>query len=189
MDMPQLTAAQIQEISALVANYIREQRGYFAGRVVNLLAALKLPLVPFFRPDVLNTTRVVELQNERVANPNFYPMLENLGFTDLPDFSTMAAITFNDVIVSHQPLNPGLLFHELIHVEQYRQLGVNRFAELYVKGFLEGGCYEAIPLELNAYGLEGNFRKAPHRGFSVEHEVAAWLQREAEDEIDLSLET
>jgi hypothetical protein len=54
-----------------------------------------------------------------------------------------------------------------------------------VKGFLEGGCYEAIPLELNAYGLEGAFRKAPNRGFSVEQAVAAWLQGEAEDEIDL----
>ncbi len=35
----------------------------------------------------------------------------------------------------------GFLFHELVHVEQYRQLGVPRFSELYVRGFLSGGRY------------------------------------------------
>ncbi len=130
--MPQLSPAQVQHVSSLVANYIRTQRQNFAARAVNLPAGMRVEVNPFFRPDVLNlnTTRVVVLENERVGNPDFYPML-------------------------------------------------------YVKGFLEGGCYEAIPLELNAYGLEGNFRKAPHRGFSVEQEVAAWLQEEEEGEIDL----
>jgi hypothetical protein len=114
-----------------------------------------------------------------------YPMLQGLGFTNLPDFGGMAAITFNDVIVSHEALSAPLLFHELVHVEQYRQLGINRFAELYVKGFLEGGSYEAIPIEVNAYGLEGEFRRIPHRGFSVEEAVAAWLREKEEDEMDL----
>jgi hypothetical protein len=185
MGTPQLTAAQIQEISALVANYIRTQRESFAGRAANLPAALRLPLAPFFRADVLNSTGVLVLENERVANPDFYPMLQSLGFTNLPDFGGMAAITFQDVVVSHEPWTPPLLFHELVHVEQYRQLGVDRFAELYVRGFLEGGCYEAIPLEVNAYGLEGAFRNAPHRGFSVEQEVVAWLHGDEEDEVDL----
>jgi hypothetical protein len=39
----------------------------------------------------------------------------------------------------------GLLFHELVHVEQYRQLGIPRFAELYVRGFLSGGGYGYKP--------------------------------------------
>jgi hypothetical protein len=51
----------------------------------------------------------------------------------------------------------GLLFHELVHVEQYRKLGIPRFSELYVRGFLNGGSYEAIPLEVNAYSLEDRF--------------------------------
>ena len=63
-------------------------------------------------------------------------MLRTMGFPNLPDQSTMGAITFNDVVVSHEPFSSGLLFHELVHVEQYRQLGVPRFAELYVRGFL-----------------------------------------------------
>jgi hypothetical protein len=65
----------------------------------------------------------VVLENERVGNPEFYRMLYELGFRDLPDFQTMAAITFKDIIVSHELLDVRILFHELVHVEQYRQLG------------------------------------------------------------------
>jgi hypothetical protein len=61
-----------------------------------------------------------------------------------------------------------------VHVEQYRQLGVARFAELYVRGFLNGGSYEAIPLEVNAFTLEDSFRREPLRTFSVQQEVASW---------------
>ena len=101
----------------------------------------------FFSPQLLDGAHLLILTGERVANPAFYPMLTNLGFNNLPDQSAMAAITFSDVVVSHGPFTAGLLFHELVHVEQYRQLGVQRFAEFYVRGFLNGGSYEAIPLE------------------------------------------
>jgi hypothetical protein len=83
--------------------------------------------------------------------------------------------TFSDVVVSHEPFSDGLLFHELVHVEQYRQLGVVRFSELYVCGFLNGGSYEAIPLEANAYTLGGRFEQDPARHFSVTDEVRGWL--------------
>ena len=87
----------------------------------------------------------------------------------------MAAITFCDVVVSHEPFSNGLLFHELVHVEQYRQLGIPRFSELYVSGFLNGCSYEAIPLEVNAYTLGGRFEQNPARQFSVEDEVRRWV--------------
>ena len=74
-----------------------------------------------------------------MANPDFYPTLRSLSLTNLPDQSAMAAITFCDVIVSHEAFSDGLLFHELVHVEQYRQLGIPHFAQLYVRGFLKGG--------------------------------------------------
>ncbi len=93
----------------------------------------------FFSPQLLDGTRIIALQGKRVANPDFYPMLRSLGFNNLPDQSAMAAITFRDVVVSHEAFSNGLLFHELVHVEQYRQLGIPRFSELYVRGFLDGG--------------------------------------------------
>ena len=35
--------------------------------------------------------------------------------------------TFSDVVVSHGPFSNGLLFHKLVHVEQYRQDGIPTF--------------------------------------------------------------
>ena len=78
-------------------------------------------------------------------------------------------------MVSHEPFSNGLLFHELVHVEQYRQLGIPRFSELYVRGFLSGGSYEAIPLEVNAYTLGGRFEQNPANRFSVADEVGRWI--------------
>jgi hypothetical protein len=66
-------------------------------------------------------------------------MLRLLGFNNLPDQSTMGAITFNDAVVLHEAFTNGLLFHELVHVEQYRQRGIPRLSERYVRGFLNGG--------------------------------------------------
>jgi hypothetical protein len=83
----------------------------------------------------------------------------------------MAAITFCDVVVSHEPFSNGLLFHELVHVEQYRQLRIPRFSELCVGGFLDGGGYEAIPLEVNAYALGRGFEQNPANLFSAADEV------------------
>jgi len=175
MATPKLTADQVARVTELVAGYISAQRLKYAPRAVPLSAQQRAPLEPFFAREVLDRVRVLVLKGERVPNPEFYPMLRRLGFKNLPDQSAMGAITFCDVVVSHEPFSSGLLFHELVHVEQYRQLGIPRFSELYVGGFLNGGSYEAIPLEVNAYTLEGRFEKNPARQFSVPDEVAKWL--------------
>lgn len=174
MATPKLRPDQIAQVSGLVADYISTQREKYALRAVLLSAQQRAALAEFFRPEPLGSTRLLVLEGERVPNPDFYPMLRGLGLTNLPDQSAMAAITFSDVVVSHEPFSDGLLFHEFVHVEQYRQLGVARFAELYVRGFLNGGSYEAIPLEVNAYTLEDRFRREPRRGFSIQQEVAKW---------------
>jgi len=83
----------------------------------------------------------------------------------------MAGITFEDVIVHVEPLDQTLLFHELVHAMQYKHLGLEGFAQRYVRGFLNGGSYEEIPLERQAYELEGKFAKDPGRVFSVEEDV------------------
>ena len=176
MGTPQLTAQEQGEVASLVAMYIAGQRQAFQPQGIPLSAAQMTAMNGFFRPELLHTTRLIVLTNARVQNPRFYPRLAALGFTNLPDFQEMAAITFKDVVVSHGPFSDGLLFHELVHVEQYRQLGVDRFAELYVRGFLTGGGYEGIPLEINAYELGERFERNPESKFSVEKEVAAWIR-------------
>lgn len=83
----------------------------------------------------------------------------------------MAGITFQDVVVHVDPFTPALLFHELVHTVQHKHLGLDGFAEYYVRGFLSGGSYEEIPLEKQAYELEGRFIRNPSSAFSVEQDV------------------
>jgi hypothetical protein len=174
MAAPLLTPDQITQVSGLVTQYISAQREKYAPRAIPLSAQQKAAMKGFFSQQLVDSTRLRVLQGKRVANPDFYPMLRGLGFNNLPDQSTMGAITFSDVVVSHVPFTDGLLFHELVHVEQYRQLGIPRFSDLYVRGFLNSGSYEAIPLEVNAYTLGGRFESEPQRLFSVENEVRRW---------------
>jgi hypothetical protein len=167
-----LTPQQVTQVSDFVAQYITAQRESFTPQATPLGAAQRAAMDGFFLPRVLDSVRVLVLNGIRVENPPFYPMLAALGFSNLPDFSLMAAITFFDVVVSHVPLTDGLLFHELVHVEQFHQLGIPRFSELYVRGFLSGGGYDGIPLEMNAYALGRQFEANPRQQFSVADGVA-----------------
>ncbi len=175
MAIQQLTPEQVAQVSGLVAQYIAAQRERYAPRAIALSAQQRAAMWGFFSPQILDGTRLLVLQGERVGNPDFYPMLRSMGFKNLPDQAKMAAITFSNVVVSHEPFTDCLLFHELVHVEQYRQLGIPRFSELYVRGFLSGGSYEAIPLEVNAYTLGGRFDGNPAQQFLVAEEVRGWV--------------
>lgn len=178
MAPPRVTLKQIAQVSGLVAQYIATQRERFYPQAAALAATQRAAMAGFFLPQVLDAARVLVLHGNRIENPSFYPMLAAMGFTNLPDISQMAATTFCDVVVSHVPFTDGLLFHELVHVEQYRQLGVPRFSELYVTGFLSGGGYDAIPLEVNAYALGRKFEGNPRQHFSVADDVARWVREE-----------
>jgi hypothetical protein len=176
MESPNLTTEQVQQLSTAVAKYIESQRQAFLPEGFPPEEEQRLAVAGFFLPEVIDRARLVVLQNARVQNPDFYPQLLQLGFRNLPDFRLMAAITFGDIVVSHQPFTLGLLFHELVHVEQYRQLGIPQFSNLYVRGFLTGGGYEGIPLERNAYALGARFEANPRQRFSVADEVSEWLR-------------
>jgi len=84
-------------------------------------------------------------------------------------------VTFVDVVVSHEPFSESLLFHELVHVVQYAQMGSREFAARYVQGFLKNGSYDEIPLEKNACELEGRF-SSKNATFSVAEEVRSWSE-------------
>ena len=86
-----------------------------------------------------------------------------------------AAITFNNVIVHAQPISMRVLFHELVHVEQYKQLKVAGFAQRYVRAFLRSGKYDEIPLERHAYELDARYAANPAVAFSVRDEVRRWI--------------
>jgi hypothetical protein len=177
MLLPKLTAVQIAWVIQQVAAYIERQRRSFLRGAAPLSQNQRAVVASFFPESTLNSARIVMLRGIRVGNPPFYEELMQMGFDrgSLPDFAHMAAIAFEDTIVSHEPFTNELLFHELVHVVQYEKLGLVHFADKYVTGFLSGGSYEAIPLEMNAYQLVSRFALAPTNPFSVEAEVQAWI--------------
>lgn len=177
MPLPKLSVAQIEWVIQEVAAYIDQQRQTYRRRALPLSQNQRTAMRLFFLSSILDSARVVVPAGERVANPRCYGELVRMGFepVSLPDFAHMAAITFVDTVVSQDPYDDRLLFHELVHVVQYAKLGLNNFAAKYVKGFLSGGSYGAIPLEMNAYELDARFSAALARPFSVEAEVQRWI--------------
>lgn len=172
----QLALARTLHVPAVAARYITTQRDKFSPQATPLNAVQKAAMAGYFSSQVLESTRITVLDGVRLRNPPFHRTLKRLGFSGLLDLSRISAITFDHIVISHEPLADGLLFHELVHVEQYRQLGIRRFAELYVRGFLAGGGYEGIPLEANAYELGGRFEANRQKQFCVAEEVAKWVR-------------
>ena len=166
-----LTPQQMAIFSQAVAEYINVQRNRYYSQGVPLTFGEIWSR--FFPAYDMERVRVLQPGRERVPNPPFYADLEELGFTGLPNFTTMAAITFDDVVVFHDPLTPQLIFHEMVHVVQYRLLGIEEFARLYVRGYLNGG-YDGTPLEVCAYLLDERFIMGSV-GFDVVAEVKAWI--------------
>jgi hypothetical protein len=177
MPLPNISAGQTEWVVQQVAAYVHRQCQAYGRSAVPLNRNQKTTMQPFFSESTLESARVVVLAGERVNNPPFYGELITMGFEagSLPDFSEMAAITFVDTVVSHEPLTNRILFHELVHVVQYEKLGLMEFAAKYVRGFVNRGSYAAIPLERNAYELEGRFAAEPTKAFSVAAEVQSWI--------------
>ena len=176
MDLKNLPPAMVSQLVSMVEDYIDSSRKKYAPQALPLTEAQRAAMQPFFPATVLDSARLCVLHGTRVSNPSMYTMAKMMGIRNLPDFADMAAITFIDVIVSHQEFTDALLFHELVHVVQYAQLDVKEFAARFVNGFIQGGSFEEIPLEKNAYALEGRFSKNGGEPFTVDDEVRQWIE-------------
>jgi hypothetical protein len=173
MPHPRLSETQVRDLTSWVAAYISEQRTSFQSKAAAIEPGHKAALQPFFPVTLLDQVKVVR---GRASEPSFYSQLRGLGITNAPPFSDMAGITFQDVVVHTERLTRRLLFHELVHAVQYKHLGLPGFAQHYVRGFLNGGSYEQIPLEKQAYELEARFANDPAGQFSVDADVQRRLK-------------
>lgn len=171
MDLSKIPPAIIGQLSSMVENYILNRRKEYSARAVPLSADQRSAMLGFFPAEILDGTRLVLLDGERIQDPPFYGKARMMGFKNLPSFADTAAVTFVDVIVSQEEFANSLLFHELVHVVQYEELGTREFACRYVNGFVNGGSYENIPLEKNAYELERRYTANEKPPFSVADEV------------------
>ena len=153
-----------------IARYIEYQRDRWHGRGVLLSNALRAWLDGCFAGEDMARVRIVENARLPIPNPPGYGHLRRWTRLDLPDPESVAAITFDHVVLARRPVSSSLLFHEMVHVTQFRLLGVRRFSEQYARGFRETRSYEHIPLEACAFELENRFL-CGDRPLNVEAEV------------------
>ena len=141
-------------------------------------------LLPYFNAATLNSVVIREVP--LIENPGFYAELAARDTRPPLDFSQMHGITFVDtIVVTRQRMDSNntpwlsLLFHECVHVCQYRALGVASFVKYYVEGWAQHGFnYFAIPLEVQAYQLQHSY-DSTMQPFPAEQIVNQSLGRKA----------
>jgi hypothetical protein len=173
----ELTDERVQEAVLRVSSYLRDQHERYFGSAEPLSKHQKALMWPYFSAALLDQVRVVELNGVRVPNPPFYAEARSLGFTNLPEITHMHSLTFLDVIVFNEKITERCLFHGLVHAVQFEVLGLDRYTELFVRGFVNTKLHFSVPLETHAFTLESKFMGAPAQRFSVEDQVRLWVEQ------------
>ena len=159
-----------------VAHYIRRKRDGLHELSEPLPSSHRAILESFFDVSDLDRVRIVVQDPLPIPDERFRQLGQLLGL-DVPNASLIAGITFDHVIAARSPMPAAMVFHEMVHVVQFRLLGIGPFARLYTRGLLSTGRYDDIPLERCAYELEARFEMGLPP-FSVEAEVTTWIERE-----------
>ncbi len=175
--LTQLTEERIGEAIDLVSSYLRDQRERHFHSAAPLTKHQKALLWPYFSPALLDRVRVAERNGERLPNPPFYAEARAFGFAHLPEVTHMHSLTFLDVVVFNEKVTERCLFHGLVHAVQFEVLGLERYTELFVRGFLSTKLHFSVPLEAHAFSLESKFMGSPAHRFSVEDQVRLWVKQ------------
>lgn len=155
--------------------YICRQRDRLLSRAAPLRHRDRTVLEGYFTADVLDSVRLLRADPLPIPAPPFASVMHRLRL-DLPSPSMAEAITFDNVIACRDLYTASLLFHEVVHVLQYRLLGIEQFACQYVAGFLETRSYFEIPLERSAFDLQSRF-ETDAGPFGPEIEIRRHLRR------------
>ena len=177
-EFPQLSPEQMRQAIQWLASYLGSQREHYRPIASPLDAQYKNDLGPYFSAALLNRIRIAELKGARIAAPDFFPQARALGFQNLPEVSHMDSLTFVDVIVFNEHISARALFHALVHTIQIEVLGLERYAELWVSGFLRSRAHFTVPLEVHAFSLASKFLRLEPERFSVEDQVMIWVRKE-----------
>jgi len=174
--VPALTEELIREGVDRLSSYLREQRERYFPSAAPFTKRQKALLWPYFPPALLERVRIAELHGARVSNPPFYAEARALGFVNLPELTHMHSLTFLDVVVFNERITERALFHALVHAVQIEVLGLERYTELFVRGFINTKLHFSVPLEAQAFSLESKFVGSPADRFSVEDQVRLWVK-------------
>lgn len=172
--VPEPSAEQIAQAIEWLAGYLREQREHYSSVATPLTNEMKARMWPFFSADRLDRIRIIELRGARVPVPEFFAKVRALGF-EPPQITHMDSVTFLDIVAFNQNLSERALFHALVHAVQIDVLGLQRYAKLWVHGFLKTRTHFTVPLEVHAFSLSSKFLRPIPERFSVEDEVLRWV--------------
>ena len=172
---PELDENFIADATSKLRDYLQQQRQRHFPLSRALSAEWKRRLEGFFVPATLNSVRTAELNGQRTPPPPFYAEAKALGLVNLPEVTHMPSLTFMDVVVFNDRMEARALFHGLVHAVQFEVLGLVRYAELFVRGFLKRSSHFNVPLEKHAIELESKF--AAGQNFSVEEQVWLWVNQ------------
>jgi hypothetical protein len=172
--VPEPSAEQIAQAIEWLGGYLREEREHYSAVATPLTNQLKARMWPFFSADLLDRIRIIELHGARVRVPEFFAKVRALGF-EPPQITHMDSVTFLDIVAFNQRLSERALFHAMVHAVQINVLGLQRYAELWVHGFLKTRTHFTVPLEVHAFSLSSKFLRPIPERFSVEDEVLRWV--------------
>ena len=170
---PQPSPEQVEEAIGWLSEYLEQQREYYFSFSGCLSPQHKTMLRPYFSLGLLDRVRVLELHGARVPAPDFFAKIRAAGF-EPPEISHMDSLTFGDVVVFNQYITLRALFHALVHTVQIEILGMPRYAELWVRSFIQTRTHFTVPLEVHAFSLSSKFLNPLTQKFSVEEHVARW---------------
>lgn len=176
--VPRVNSEQIVQAVKWLASYLRAQRDHYLPAAAPLSDQQKADLSSYYADGLLDRIRVLELKGARVTAPDFFTHARTLGFDNLPEISHMDSLTFLDVVVFNEYVSDRALFHALVHTAQIEVLGLERYAELWVCGYLKTRAHFTVPLEVHAFSLASKFLRPKPEKFSVEDQVMLWLQQD-----------
>jgi hypothetical protein len=166
-----LTEEQVLNMLECVCEYIREEREYYLSIGKPLDSEHVAVVRPFFSPTLLAGIKVVQLEGQRIKVPSDRQEIGALDFRGFREFTHMASMTFEEVLVFNDKITERLLFHALVRSVQFQVLGLARYVELFFRVFLDTGWRFNVPLEGHAFELESKFVENRETPFSVEEEV------------------
>lgn len=170
---PEPAPEQVEQAVAWLAAYLRKQREHYLPVAGPLTAQYKTMLRPFYSRQLLDHVRVLELHGARVDVPDYFAEVRAAGF-EPPEISHLDSLTFEDVVVFNQQITLRALFHALVHTVQIQVLGLDRYAELWVRSFVKNRTHFTVPLEVHAFSLASKFLSPLAEKFSVEERVLRW---------------
>jgi len=169
----ELTEELVLRVLTRIRGYMREQREEYVSIGKPLDPGHAAVMKSFFSTTFLAGAKVVQLVGRRVAEPSCCLEARAAGFQGLPEFTHLASVTFQDVLVFNDEMTERLLFQALVRRVQIETLGLDRYVELFIRAFLDSRWLFSVPLEAHAFELESRFAADPKKAFSVEDEVRA----------------